>query len=151
MMKLIDILMILLFPLLDSLPFALPRYWLFRDRLRLPFRYIVLLQSILAAIYSVVFYAINRGGYAAAEQWTTITRYSFLLVYLILAFLLIRDRDVLIHVFAVARPGGDKAADDDVFLKAAQVVHLALEGRLGEHLGGFLEGGRRDEGRGTPA
>ena len=24
------------------------------------------------------------------------------------AFLLIRDRDVLIHVFAVARPGGDK-------------------------------------------
>ena len=27
MMKLIDILMILLFPLLDSLPFALPRYW----------------------------------------------------------------------------------------------------------------------------
>ena len=64
------------------------------------------------------------------------------------AFLLIRDRDVLIHVFAVARPGGDKAADDDVFLKAAQVVHLALEGRLGEHLGGFLEGGRRDEGRG---
>ena len=91
MMKLIDILMILLFPLLDSLPFALPRYWLFRDRLRLPFRYIVLLQSILAAIYSVVFYAINRGGYAAAEQWTTITRYSFLLVYLILAFLLIRD------------------------------------------------------------
>ena len=42
-------------------------------------------------IYSVVFYAINRGGYAAAEQWTTITRYSFLLVYLILAFLLIRD------------------------------------------------------------
>ena len=91
MMKLIDILMILLFPLLDSLPFALPRYWLFRDRLRLPFRYIVLLQSILAAIYSVVFYAINRGGYAAAEQWTTITRYSFLLVYLLLAFLLIRD------------------------------------------------------------
>ena len=68
MMKLIDILMILLFPLLDSLPFALPRYWLIRDRLRLPFRYIVLLQSILAAIYSVVFYAINRGGYAAAEQ-----------------------------------------------------------------------------------
>ena len=80
-----------MFPLLDSLPFALPRYWLFRDRLRLPFRYIVLLQSILAAIYSVVFYAINRGGYAAAEQWTTITRYSFLLVYLLLAFLLIRD------------------------------------------------------------
>ena len=70
MMKLIDILMILLSPLLDTLPFALPRYWLFRDRLRLPFRYIVLLQSILAAIYSVVFYAINRGGYAAAEQWT---------------------------------------------------------------------------------
>ena len=43
------------------------------------------------------------------------------------AFLLIRDSDVLIHVFAVARPGGDEAADDDVFLEAAQVVHLALE------------------------
>lgn len=86
MMKLIDILMILLFPILDSLPFVLPRYWLFRDRLRLPFRYIVLLQIILAAIYSAVFYAINRGSYGAAEQWTTITRYSFMLVYLLLAW-----------------------------------------------------------------
>ena len=58
------------------------------------------------------------------------------------AFLLIRDRDVLIHVFAVARPGGDKAADDDVFLQTAQEILLALQGCFRQNLGGFLEGGR---------
>ena len=83
--------MVLLFPFLDSLPFALPRYWLFKDRLRIPFKYIVGLQLVLAAVYSAAFYYINLGGYAAAAQWTTLMRYCFLLIYLALAFLLIRD------------------------------------------------------------
>lgn len=86
-----DTLMVLLFPFLDSLPFTLPRYWLFRDRLRIPFRYVVALQILLSAGYSAVFYYINLGGYEAAAQWTTITRYCFLLIFLALAFLLIRD------------------------------------------------------------
>ncbi|WP_343209901.1 sensor histidine kinase [Anaerolentibacter hominis] len=84
-------LMILLFPFLDALPFTLPRYWLFRDRLRIPFRYVVLLQTLLSAAYSGAFYYINLGGSAAAAQWTTILRYGFMLLYLALAFLLIRD------------------------------------------------------------
>ncbi len=90
-MNTIDTLMVLLFPFLDSLPFALPRYWLFKDRLRIPFKYIVGLQLVLAAVYSAAFYYINLGGYAAAAQWTTLMRYCFLLIYLALAFLLIRD------------------------------------------------------------
>lgn len=90
-MKTIDTLMVLLFPFLDSLPFTLPRYWLFKDKLRLPFRYIVGLQLVLASVYSAAFFYINLGGYAKAAQWTTIMRYCFLLIYLSLAFLLIRD------------------------------------------------------------
>ena len=91
MMKMVDTLMVLLFPFLDCIPFTLPRYWLFRDRLRIPFRYIVLIQIALAAVYSGVFYRINLGGLEAAARWTTITRYCFLLLFLALAFLLIKD------------------------------------------------------------
>lgn len=91
MMNGIDTLMILLFPFLDSLPFTLPRYWIFRDKLRIPYRYIVLLQLLISAANSVVFYYINLGGYASAARWTTLTRYCFLLIYLTLAFLLIQE------------------------------------------------------------
>lgn len=91
MMNLIDTLMILLFPIIDIIPFTLPRYWLCRDRLRIPFRYIVVLLSVLSAIYSAVFYFINLGGSGSAAQWTTITRYTFMLIFLALAFLLIKD------------------------------------------------------------
>lgn len=90
-MAIVDTLMVLLFPFLDSLPFTLPRYWICRDKLRIPFRYIVALQVALSAVYSAVFYYINLGGYVAAARWTTITRYGFLLIFLSLAFLLIKD------------------------------------------------------------
>lgn len=90
-MAIVDTLMVLLFPFLDSLPFTLPRYWICRDKLRIPFRYIVALQVALSAVYSAVFYYINLGGYETAARWTTITRYGFLLIFLSLAFLLIKD------------------------------------------------------------
>lgn len=91
MMKILDTMMVLLFPFLDTIPFTLPRYWMFRDRLRMPFRYIILLQLLLSAANSMVFYYINLKGNEYAEQWTTVTRYSFMLVFLALAFLLIRE------------------------------------------------------------
>lgn len=89
MMNQIDTLMVLLFPILDVLPFTLPRYWICRDRLRIPFRYLVLLQVALAVVYSGAFYALNVSGGAA--QWTTILRYTFLLSFLFMAFVLIKD------------------------------------------------------------
>lgn len=91
MTKAIDVFMVILFPFLDSLPFTLPRYWMFRDRLRISFRYVVGLQILITAVYSAFFYYINLGGYDAAAQWTTITRYCFLLIFLVLAFLLIKE------------------------------------------------------------
>src|SRR5215211_272377 len=42
-----------------------------------------------------------------------------------------------------AGPGRDQLADDDVLLEADQRVALALDGRLGQHPCGLLEGGRR--------
>ena len=90
-MSSIDTLMVLLFPFLDVIPFTLPRYWMFRDRLRMPFRYIVILQLVLSAVYSAALYYLNQGGYEAAAQWTTIVRYTFMLLYLALAFALIKD------------------------------------------------------------
>ena len=47
-----------------------------------------------------------------------------------------------------AGAGGDELTDDDVLLQAQQVVHLALDGGLGEDLGGLLEGGGGQEGLG---
>ena len=44
-----------------------------------------------------------------------------------------------------AGTGRDQTADDDVFLQAAQVVAGAADGSFGQHAGGFLERGRRDE------
>src|SRR4029079_14313072 len=52
-----------------------------------------------------------------------------------------RDRAVL----AQSGRGRDQLADDDVLLQADQVVGLALERRIGEHLGGLLERARREE------
>ena len=43
------------------------------------------------------------------------------------------------------RAGGDQVAEDHVLLQADQVVDLARQGRLGQHLGRLLEAGRRDE------
>ncbi|MPL98794.1 hypothetical protein SDC9_45003 [bioreactor metagenome] len=40
----------------------------------------------------------------------------------------------------------DQTADDHVLLQADKLVALALHRSLGEHAGGLLEGGRRDEG-----
>lgn len=91
MMTEIDTLMVLLFPFLDAIPFGLPRYWICRDRLRIPFRYVVLLLLTLSTINSAAFYYINQGGPQAAAQWTTIIRYTFMLLYLALAFLLVKD------------------------------------------------------------
>ena len=47
---------------------------------------------------------------------------------------------VLLH----AGPGGDQLADDDVLLQPDELVAPALDGRLGEHPGGLLEGSRRE-------
>ena len=44
-----------------------------------------------------------------------------------------------------ARGRRDQLADDHVLLQAGEAVDLALERRVGEHLGGLLEGGRRQE------
>lgn len=90
-METLDMWMVLLFPFLDFIPYGLPRYWLFRDRLRLPFGYIVLLMCALTAVNSAVFYWINLGGLASAAMWTTLMRYGFMLVNLALSFLLIRE------------------------------------------------------------
>lgn len=83
--------MVLLFPFLDFIPFGLPRYWLFKNKLRISFRYIVLLMCSVAVINSAAFYYINLGGYEAAAQWTTLMRYSFMLINLTFSFLLIKE------------------------------------------------------------
>ena len=90
-MKGVDLGMVLLFPVLDFLPYSLPRYWLFKDKLRIPFSQIVLLQLFLIALNCAVFYAINQAGLETAAQWTTIVRYAFMLVFLALSFLFIRE------------------------------------------------------------
>lgn len=91
MTKIINTLMVFLFPFLDFIPFGLPRYWLFKNKLRISFRYIVLLMCSVAVINSAAFYYINLGGYEAAAQWTTLMRYSFMLINLTFSFLLIKE------------------------------------------------------------
>lgn len=87
----IDTLMVILFPYLDFIPFAVPRYYMFRDRLRIPFRYIMVLITGVATLNSLVFYLINSSGYETAMQWTTVMRYGFMLINLILSFSLIKE------------------------------------------------------------
>lgn len=86
-----DTLMVILFPYLDFIPFAIPRYLMFRDKLRIPFRYVISLITAVATLNSLTFYLINTGGYEMAMQWTTIMRYGFMLVNLILSFTLIKE------------------------------------------------------------
>ena len=47
-----------------------------------------------------------------------------------------------------AGAGGDQLTDDDILLQAHQMVHLALDGGLGQNLGSLLEGGSGQEGIG---
>ena len=83
--------MILLFPYLDFIPFAVPRYLLFRDKLRISFRWVMFLIIAMATVNAAVFYFFNAAGYAFAAQWTTAIRYGFMLMNLILSFALIKD------------------------------------------------------------
>lgn len=83
--------MILLFPYLDFIPFAIPRYLLFKDKLRIQFKYVVMLIFATATLNSIVFYLINTGGYEMAIKWTTIMRYIFMIVNLTLSFSLIKE------------------------------------------------------------
>ena len=61
------------------------------------------------------------------------------------------DDDLELLVRRQARAGRDEATHDDVLLEAAEVVGLAADGRLGEHLGGLLEGRGADERLGREA
>lgn len=87
----IDTLMIILFPYMDFIPFAVPRYHMFKDKLRIPFRYVIVLIVSVATLNSLIFYLINSGGHEMAKQWTTVMRYGFMLINLILSFTLIRE------------------------------------------------------------
>lgn len=84
-------LMTLLFPFLDFIPFGLPRYWLHRERLRIPFRYVVVMFLVISSVNSAAFYYINLGGYETAAKYTTLMRYGFMLLNLFLSFALIRE------------------------------------------------------------
>lgn len=88
----IDTAMTLLFPFLDFIPFGLPRYWIHRDKLKIRYRYVVMLLTAVSCVNSAAFYLINQGGYEAAARWTTLMRYSFMLFNLICSFLLIREQ-----------------------------------------------------------
>lgn len=87
----IDTWMVILFPYLDFIPFAIPRYLMFRDKLRIPFRYVMVLITAVATLNSLTFYLINTGGHEIAMQWTTVMRYGFMLVNLTLSFVLIKE------------------------------------------------------------
>lgn len=87
----IDTLMVILFPYLDFIPFAIPRYLLYKEQLRIPFKYVVLLITCIATLNSFCFYMINTGGYEMAMRWTTIMRYGFMIINLTLSFTLIKE------------------------------------------------------------
>ena len=69
------------------------------------------------------------------------------LVRLLLGLLGIGD-DLLgeVTVGGQTRAGGNELTDDDVLFQADEVGDLALDGGLGEDLGGLLEGRGRQEG-----
>src|SRR5580692_5908750 len=54
-------------------------------------------------------------------------------------------REAHVAVVLHAGSGRDKPADDDVLLKATQVIDRSLNGSFGEHARSLLEGRRRDE------
>lgn len=87
----VDWFMVILFPFLDFIPFNVPRYWLFRDKLRLPFRAIIGLLIFICAANSAVFCYTNWLGPEAAATTTTYIRYGFLLFNTFLSFVLIKD------------------------------------------------------------
>lgn len=84
-------LMILLFPVLDFLPFGIPRYLLFKEKLRFPLRHVFYLLLALSLINCVAFYLVHRESGLPAGYSVTLMRYGFLLLHVTLSFLLIRD------------------------------------------------------------
>lgn len=66
---------------------------------------------------------------------------------LVRPLLLFRDLYITMHIFTIACAGWYKTSHNDVFLQAAQIVHLALKRCLCEYLCGLLEGCRGNKGR----
>lgn len=84
-----DMLMIIIFPFLDFIPFAIPRYLLFKDKLRIHFSYILLIIIGVASLNSAIFYYLNIHQ---LENATTLMRYGFMIINFVLSFSLIKDR-----------------------------------------------------------
>ena len=79
----IDTAMILLFPFLDFIPFGLPRYWIHRDKLKIRYRYVVMLLTAVSCVNSAAFYLINQGGYqrAVPEAYVHIPAFNVLVLF----------------------------------------------------------------------
>ena len=85
----IDFFMLMLFPFLDFLPFQIPRYWLFREKLRIPMRAVVAMLIGVTAVYSAVFLWMDALG--ALDQAVSLLRYGFMLFATLISFFLIKD------------------------------------------------------------
>ncbi|WP_242984532.1 ATP-binding protein [Clostridium sp. chh4-2] len=81
--------MVLVFPVLDFMPYEIPMYWLFRHRLRLPFRCALMLLTAVTALNSAVFCWLHFRG--AVLAGLMLMRYGFMAIHMLLAFLLIKE------------------------------------------------------------
>ncbi len=90
-MEIVNTLLVIAFPFLDFIPFGLPRYWLFKDKLRIPFRHIVLVMCAVGAVNSAIFYYFYQIGGETMAKRTDLVRYVFILINLAVSFLLIKE------------------------------------------------------------
>lgn len=85
-----DNILIFIYIFFDLLPFAIPRYYLFLDRLAIPVKYLALLLISISVIEAFGFiYLINQTW--CIEVYLLIYRYIFIFIYALLSFIIIKD------------------------------------------------------------
>ena len=86
----IDNILIFIYIFLDVLPFAIPRYYLFLDRLALPVKWLVFLLISISVLEAFGFiYLIHQPW--CIEVYLLIYRYIFIFIFAVLSFIIIKD------------------------------------------------------------
>ena len=85
-----DNILIFIYIFLDVLPFAIPRYYLFLDRLALPVKWLVFLLISISVLEAFGFiYLIHQPW--CIEVYLLIYRYIFIFIFAVLSFIIIKD------------------------------------------------------------
>lgn len=122
-----DNILIFIYIFLDLLPFAIPRYYLFLDKLAIPVKWLAFLLISISVLEAFGFiYLINQTW--CIEVYLLIYRYIFIFTYAVLSFIIIKDYfPKVIFIYLLMLSYGSFVVGNSHFIEARFFPFLSVE------------------------